>query len=292
MPFLLPMILINGSEGIGSGHAQKILPRHPENIRKYLKARLQDKKLDSTLMIPYYNGFKGTVKVGENQNQYIVTGTIKRISATKTELTEVTPNYNYKSLIAAFDKLVDSGKIRSYDDLCDPKTDTFHLVVKHSDFSKMSDEEILKLFKQITTVTENLTAIDNKNRVIIFSSPSELFEFYYANMLEIIAKRKQYLIDNMKSDILLDASKYSFIKNITENKIIISKRTKAVIISQIEQFNDIVTSEGTYDYLLRMPVYSLTVEKMQELQDKIKKAKEALNVLLETSEKELWLQEI
>jgi DNA topoisomerase-2 len=292
MPFLLPMILINGSEGIGSGHAQKILPRHPESIRKYLKARLQDKKLDSSLMIPYYNGFKGTVTDGENKNQYIIAGVIKRVSGTKTELTEVTPNYNYKSLIAAFDKLVDSGKIKSYDDLCDPKTDTFHLVVKHSDFSKMSDEEILKLFKQITTVTENLTAIDNKNRVILFSSPEELFEYYYTNMLEIIAKRKQHILDNMRSDIILDLSRYSFIKNITEEKIIISKRTKADIISQLEHFDDIVTSDGTYDYLLRTPVYSLTVEKMQELLDKIKKAKEALNVLLETSEKALWLQEI
>jgi DNA topoisomerase-2 len=156
----------------------------------------------------------------------------------------------------------------------------------------MSDEEILKLFKQITTVTENLTAIDNKNRVILFSSPAELFEYYYTNMLEIIAKRKQYLLDNMRSDIILDLSRYSFIKNITEEKIIISKRTKADIISQLEQFDDIVTSDGTYDYLLRTHVYSLTVEKMQELLDKIKKAKEALNVLLETSEKALWLQEI
>ena len=32
----LPMILINGSEGVSSGFAQKILPRNPENIKKYL----------------------------------------------------------------------------------------------------------------------------------------------------------------------------------------------------------------------------------------------------------------
>jgi len=292
LPFLLPMILINGSEGIGSGHAQKILPRDYKNIKKYLQQLLEKKKADSKLLVPSYNGFLGSIEIGENKNQYILKGSLKRISSTKTELLEVTPGYSYKSLISSLDKLEETGKIKSYEDLCDPKTDKFHVIIKHSDFSKLSDDEILKTFKQVTTITENLTTIDKNNRVIVFETPEELFKYYFENMFEIIQLRKDYLIQKMESDIRKDFSRYSFIKGITEEKIIISKRTKDNIIQQLEQFSEIIKDEDSYDYLLRMPVYSLTEEKLNELLDKIRKVKSDLGVLKETTIEQLWLNDL
>ena len=65
----LPLLLINGSEGLSTGFAQKILPRNPENIIKLLEYKLTGKKISKEeidkLLVPYYKGFRGTITKGE-----------------------------------------------------------------------------------------------------------------------------------------------------------------------------------------------------------------------------------
>ena len=57
---IIPMLLINGSEGISSGFAQKILPRDPKTIISELTKILKGtKKLENVkLGSPYWKGFK------------------------------------------------------------------------------------------------------------------------------------------------------------------------------------------------------------------------------------------
>ena len=80
----LPLLLINGSEGVSSGFAQKILPRNPDSIKKLVKDFLSNKKLNEALLIPHYNGFNGVIEQGENQAQWLIKGVIKRINSSNT----------------------------------------------------------------------------------------------------------------------------------------------------------------------------------------------------------------
>ena len=60
---IIPMVLINGAEGIGTGYSFSIVSYNPKTIISYIKDKLinnvNDKKYN---FIPYYNGFKGIIQ--------------------------------------------------------------------------------------------------------------------------------------------------------------------------------------------------------------------------------------
>ena len=65
---ILPMLLINGSNGIGTGYSTNIPCFNPRDIISYIRSRLTGSgDLSHTgQFIPYYNGFKGTIEPVEN----------------------------------------------------------------------------------------------------------------------------------------------------------------------------------------------------------------------------------
>ena len=47
-----------------------------------------------------------------------------------------------------------------------------------------------------------------------------------------------------------------------------------------------------YNYLLNLPIHSFTLEKVQELEDEISKRDQELEILSNTSIKDMWIQEL
>jgi DNA topoisomerase-2 len=60
---VIPMILANGADGIGTGYSSKVLSYSPSDLVAVLKARLAGALTDlsTTNLIPWYDGFKGHV---------------------------------------------------------------------------------------------------------------------------------------------------------------------------------------------------------------------------------------
>jgi len=56
----IPMILVNGSKGIGTGFSTDIMPHNMLQIIQYIRAMLTD--ADRPTIEPYFKGFKGTIK--------------------------------------------------------------------------------------------------------------------------------------------------------------------------------------------------------------------------------------
>jgi DNA topoisomerase-2 len=69
----LPMILVNGAEGIGVGFAGQMYARPIENIIKLTRSKLEGKRIKKDLLLPNWQGFKGTVTELE-PNKYEVRG--------------------------------------------------------------------------------------------------------------------------------------------------------------------------------------------------------------------------
>ena len=78
---------------------------------------------------------------------------------------------------------------------------------------------------------------------------------------------------------------------ILDKKIIIEKKKKKEIEEQLEK-NNFIRIDNNYDYLLGMNLWSLTEEKIKELQNKIKDLQKQYKTLEKTPEKQLWLEEL
>ncbi|MEA3387397.1 MAG: DNA gyrase subunit A, partial [Patescibacteria group bacterium] len=222
-----------------------------------------------------------------------IEGVFVRKGLTKITITELPIGYNLASYTKVLDDLEDKKIIRSYTDKSNAKTDKFEFdVAMDSKILKLSDDVVRTKLKLVKTVTENFTVIDENNKVVVYNSPEEVINHYIKLKLHFLELRKDYLIQKTKDDLLILASKYLFIKNVTEGSIIVNNKKKIDIINQLETFDKIIKYNDSFEYLLNMPIYSLTEEKLIELKNKIQDNKKDLELIESKPIEETWSNEI
>lgn len=286
---ILPMLLINGSEGMGSGHAQDIQPRKVEEVKSALVRYLKDGVIE--VPAPHWNGFTGKVEQGDSDRQWITYGkyTLNRRTIV---INELPIGESLKSYVKKLDKLEEKHIIRGYTDKSDTKKDIFLFEVKVDTKFSLEEDNIINKLGLSKKFSENYTSINENNEVVPFKDIKVLFKSFCDIRLDYFQKRKDYQISKLKQDLLIQASKYLFVKGITEGTIVINNKKKAEIIKQIEPIERIIKDEGSYDYLLRMPIYNITKEKVAEIKEKIVATKKELMEAMQKDITETWLEEI
>jgi DNA topoisomerase-2 len=83
---IIPMVLVNGVDGIGTGYSSFLPCYNPKDIIKNLTSLINDEPM--TPMDPYYKGFKGEI-IKVNEIGYQTKGVFKKISNTKIEIQEL-----------------------------------------------------------------------------------------------------------------------------------------------------------------------------------------------------------
>ena len=287
---ILPMILVNGSVGLAVGFAQNILPRNPSDLIKYINRKLIGQNCNNELL-PYWKGFKGKVYKVEN-NVFEICGNYE-LQKGKIIITELPIGMEYKRYISILDDLVDEQFITSYKDCCDTNKDNilFELKLsptKYQELTQNKDIDLYKILKLKIRETENYTCIDENGKIKVFNSVYEILDYYINVRLNFYIKRKNYVLNKLNNDLKLLCSKYIFIKNVIEETINIKNKSKDIIIKQIENFDKIIKLDNSYEYLLKLPLYSLTKEKLIELKEKIKQIKDNIDLLKQQTENNLW----
>ena len=287
----LPILLINGAEGVSSGFAQKILPRNPSDVKTYIKGALLGKQSNNPLT-PYYAGFKGTVEPGDSPSQWLIKGVIQRKGVNKVEITEVPVGYDLKTYIAVLDDLEERKVIQSYRDKSEDDNFWFEVTIPSKSLQDWDDDELMTKLKLIKKVTENYTVIDENNKIAVFDGAREILDKYIGIKKHYLNERKAHLINKNTEEIRVDYSRYLFIKLITEGKLKINKRKKDDIVADIEKIEHIIQKDGSYDYLLNMNIMSLTEERMAKLENDIKTKKIEMDILVKKTIEQLWAEEM
>jgi len=288
----LPVLLINGAQGPATGFAQKILPRSEVEIKKFLSKVLKSGKRPKFNLDPHYNGFLGTIRQGEESNKWEILGVINRKSASKVDITELPIGYELKKYIKVLDALEDKGFISGYIDKSDDNKFNFEIHFKIADLKKLSDEQLLNKLGLVKKLSENYSAIDEDNKVKVFKDPNEIFWYYYDVKLNYLQKRKDYITQKEIKQLHIDISKYVFIKKIVDEELIINKRKKLDIEKDLEKIDKIIKKDNSYNYLLNMPVLSLSIESLNKLSESIKLKKQEIDIIKGTTISDMWLNDL
>jgi len=104
----LPLLMINGSEGVSSGFAQKILPRSVETVIDYIKAKINNE--ETPALIPHFNDFRGNIEKGEHK-QWIINGIVEKKNANTVVISELPVGYLMHSKIKARFNLMQISQI-------------------------------------------------------------------------------------------------------------------------------------------------------------------------------------
>ncbi|KAG0208879.1 DNA topoisomerase 2 [Mortierella sp. GBA30] len=317
---VIPMVLVNGSDGIGTGWSSSIPNYNPkdiiDNIRRLMKGEPQ------VPMLPWYRGFVGTVEK-ESEHRYKVSGAIEELDDTTVKISELpirTWTTPYKEQIESWITGTDKTPawVKDYRDDGTLSRIDLTVTLTQEQMRKARAEGLETKFKLVSSVaTSNMVCFDPQGRIKRYSSPEEIVQEFYDLRLEYYRKRKDHLIDVYTKQWMRLDNKVRFILMIISGELQVQNRKKALIVDEMRMkgFNgaselDVEidtaaadTPEGEapkvkiekgneYDYLLKMAIWSLTHEKVEELK-KERDAKNAeLKLLIDKSAYDLWNEDL
>jgi DNA topoisomerase-2 len=156
---------------------------------------------------------------------------------------------------------------------------------KETGLSKFETD--FKLVSSKLLSTSNMYLFNKHGQIKKYDTILDIIKDFAEVRLEYYAKRKDYLLEKYRLDIRFIEARARFIQEIIAKTLEINNKKKDDIITHLKTH-----SYPTYDYLLRMPIYSLTLERKQELETSLQKAKQSMKTLELTSSVDIWMQEL
>ncbi len=287
---VLPVLLVNGSEGVGNGFAQKILPRNPDDLKKAIVAVLNGKK--AKCPAPWYKGFTGSIVAGDGDGSWEIWGRFDRVGRGTLRIVELPVGYTLSGYREKLEDLVEKKIIKSYDDLSD--NDVFLFDVKVSlEFMELEDEKIAEKLGLIRRVTENYTCEDENNTIRVFDSASELLKAYVDVRLKAYGERKKSLLKRYDQERSIAEERARFIRQVINGSVKLGNVPTAKVIERLEKDErPFLKVDDSYDYLLNMPMRSLTKERADELDERAQAARLKVNELKGKTEVNLWTEDL
>ncbi|NP_001313088.1 DNA topoisomerase 2-like [Nicotiana tabacum] len=325
---IVPMVLINGSEGIGTGWSSYVPNYNPRDLVANVRRLLNDEPMEP--MDPWYKGFKGTIEktaTKEAGATYTVTGIIEEVNETTLRISELpvrrwTEDYKQflESMTVSNDKAKDPfiKEVRAYGD---ENSVCFEVIMSEENLILAQQEGLLKKFKLATTIsTSNMHLFDSNGKIKKYDNPEDILEEFYHVRLEYYEKRKKALLEILELELLRIENKVKFILGVVKVEIIVNNRKRADLLLELKEkgftpfpkkkaveavvadtSDDAEDSEeelnrgvraGDYDYLLSMPIGTLTLEKVQELCAERDQLNGEVEDMRNATPKLLWLKDL
>lgn len=318
---VVPLILVNGADGIGTGWSSSIPNYSPEDIVENLKRRMDGQEWKP--MQPWFRGFKGDVKVVA-PDRYLFSGIIHQTGDSEVEITELPIRTWTQDFKDKLEEIIKAEKVPSFiKDYKDYNThDTVHFIIQMDEkhVKTAVEEGLVEKFKLTKTVaTSNLVAFDPEGRITKYANVEAIMDEFYSYRLQLYAKRKEWLLQDMQKTLRRLTNQARFIQMIIDGKLSISKKKKAVLIAELRKLGfdaypktedaskqgeilPIVQEEpedeedsvdaSAYDYLLGMPLWSLTQERVEKLLKQIGEKEAEVDDLMKKSKEDLWKHDL
>tara|TARA_B110000971_G_scaffold221485_1_gene268822 strand:- start:3571 stop:6786 length:3216 start_codon:yes stop_codon:yes gene_type:complete len=269
----LPLILINGACGIGTGFSCDVPRFNPEDIKKRLMDLVIDEDADISEMTPWYKGFSGSIKKVDD-NKWITLGKykVKGNEVNVTELPIGTWTDDYKTFL---DKLETEGIIFGYTNESTETSVNFTIKCPLENVIEWTqNNEIQKRLKLVSHLSaNNMYVFNEKNEIVKMESPEEIIFHFWRIRNEYYIKRQKYICNKLNSELITLEAKMRFVNDIIDDKITVFKRKLSSIIEQL-QTGGYPKISGSYEYLTSMKIHSFSTDTIETLTTRIRKLNE------------------
>lgn len=349
---VLPMILVNGCDGIGTGWSTNVPCFNPRDIVNNLRHLLAGEPQEP--LRPWYRGWTGEFIYDPKSRSYETRGKWTRIPGTTsidiTELPIKSWTEPYLKFLEELRQPTEKRKevfVQDFHEI--PSNDRVHIQVDLTPeaFAK-TDEQITKLLRLSGSISmNNLVAFNETGQLKLYSTPEEITESFFNVRMDMYHRRKQSLEASMEADLELLENKTRFILAVVNNEIELRNRKREDLLTQLRDMNFVpksklrltvikkaktnpaVANDGTdaedsdedqeeegagsrsarkggknaskksddtpkseYDYLLTMPLWSITLERANKLRQQYDEQHAELVKLQETTERQMYERDL
>ena len=318
---IIPMVLVNGSKGIGTGFSTEILCYNPKDIITYLKNKLcgvsatnhlsnsyQSNKIE---FLPYYEGFTGEIEK-ITDTKFLFKGKYEKIDTDKIKVTELPVGYwteDFKELLNELqndnDKDKDGKKVACLvKDVFENYTDTTVEFIISFSKGKLQElesikcdngsnglEKLLKLYS--TSSTTNMNLFTSEDKLKKYENVEEIIDDYFDIRLEYYEDRKDFMIESLEKELMILSNKAKYIQELLDGTIDLRKKKKQEIIDMIKSKEyDAIENDEEFKYLVKMPMDSVSEENVEKLLKEHHAKQDELERIKETTIETMWLSEL
>ena len=319
---IIPFALLNGISGIGTGFSANIPAFSPKQIIGYLQNKLLDTEVsnEGITFVPYYEGFKGTVvPLAGDAHRFLVRGRYEKVgqgtasaSANSdvvriTELPVGTWTMPYTTFLEGLmDGGVDkAGKkippvIKDFSSTCTEVAVDFTVTFPKGRVAELEAtvdattglNGLEKLLKLSTTIsTSNMHMFDGDCKLHKYGSVSEIIDAFYAVRLDMYAKRKAFLVEDLRKRLVKLSNRARYILATLDGTVDLRRKSSQVVHDLLVAGGyDLI--DGDFKYLIKMPMDSVTEENVAHILKEKETAEAELEKLIATTLEAMWLMEL
>jgi DNA gyrase/topoisomerase IV subunit B len=323
---IIPMILVNGGLGIGTGFSTNVPCHNPSEVIDLCLRTCQaldeavgmvesaddlSRSYDTIMSMmypelrPWYIGFTGTI-LPHKESSFASKGTYKWIDDQTVEITELPVGVwtdDYKEFLTS---LIANGSnvLKDFESHYTAKTVKF--ILKLYPNARVGAERTFETdFKLVSTKnmsTNNLHLYGADGAVRKFATILDVFREWACIRIAKYVERKRHQLKDMEQEYRMISSKVRFIQDIIDNKVHIMNKKQADVEEQLralkypqlkeEAAEDVETTSNSYHYLTRMPISQLTYEKKQSLEKEANKLDMEIKALRAKPVQHIWMEEL
>ena len=307
---IIPMILVNGTKGIGTGFSTDIMCYNPMEIIQYLRQKLASSDTPPVQeFMPYYEGFSGAIsKISDNK--FLIKGKYEKVGPDKIRIVELpigTWLDDYKEYLEQLTESVDkAGKkitpvIKDYDDMSSDTIIDFIITLQkglvdelESTVSDNGCNGLEKMFKLFTTnTTTNMHLFDAEDKLKKYENVCEIIDDYFDTRIQMYQVRKNYLIMAITEELVLLSNKVKYIKEVLEGTVDLRRKKKDEVSAMLlEKGYSVIDEDSDFKYLTKLPMDSVSEENVEKLEKDHQNKMADLDEVKATTIQQMWLKEL
>uniref|UniRef100_A0AAV1TP04 DNA topoisomerase 2 n=1 Tax=Peronospora matthiolae TaxID=2874970 RepID=A0AAV1TP04_9STRA len=238
---ILPMLLVNGAEGIGTGWSSSIPCHHPvqviDNLMKLIDAEEAGEdlsKVELAPMTPWAKGFSGDIRQ-TGKHSFVSRGSVQQVNTSTLRVTELPLSKwveDYKKFLW---DLVGKKAIRSFSEHHTDRDVRFDISMARSDLAKYADdaatdesngadagdsEALVKLLRLESPLSiSNMHAFNADGQLSKYETSEDILRDFYSVRRELYAKRKQYLEQQQQQELVYLRNRIRFIQEVSSGSL-------------------------------------------------------------------------
>ena len=284
---VLPMLLVNGSRGIGTGYSTYIPPCDPKVIKEKLISKIRTERplKSDPQLVPYFEGFKGTY------TEDGVVGVFKKEKDAGTHgvpefvVTELPPGTWTADYREWLEKELAEGRIKDFTDTSTDQQINIRI--------KGIDEKALVKSLTEKVRTTNMHAFNSEGVITKYETLTDILCEFWTVRINLYETRRAYQIKTLNEKLPYHKNVVRFIRDQIQDepKVVLKKKT-------LEECNKILGEheyphiDGSYDYIMRLPVSAFTAEKVAKHEKDMEDLLAEIARLEATNAEKMWLADL
>lgn len=358
---IIPMILVNGATGIGTGFSTDVPPHNPRDLitsiqhviqvikndketpfdygvenaevmmpklKTILETRRQEIREFNEDTLPYFEGFTGDVTwLSEyNNDRVLIKGRYEIVSEKELRISELPIGLWTEKYKIHIEKLIEDGKgsgstavkpkkesltkrkktsasayiVKEYLDMSTDSVNDFVVRLGKGSYYDLEKEPgqhdgtngIHKLFNLSTTMhLTNMNLFNHKEQLGKYDDYADIIFDYVPTRLRCYILRKNHQQRELERELNIISNKVKYIQLTLDGVIDLRRKKKDAITAMIEA-NALDQVDGSFNYLIKMPMDSVSEENVEKLMTEFKRKTEMLENIKKTSIYDMWLSEL